>query len=307
MEVTRGGNNPMAGAMPRHHPVMPFVAACAGIAVFSLMDALMKSASIAVGAYSAMLVRSVFGVAMMWPIWKISGAAFPARPALKLHALRGTISAGMATTFFWGLVRMPMAEAIALSFIAPLIALYLAAVLLKERVERGAVVASLMGLGGVAVIAAAQLNVRAFSADAIWGIAAILLSAVLYAFNLVLQRKQAQIASPMEVTLFQMVFSGLVLGFGAPWLLVLPGPGAAADIAMSAALAAASLLLLTWAYARAEAQALLSVEYTAFIWAAILGWLMFDEAVTCATLAGAALIVAGSWIAVHQATRPPPA
>lgn len=307
MEVTRGGNNPMAGAMRHHHPVMPFIAACAGIAVFSLMDALMKNASIAVGAYSAMLVRSVMGAAMLWPIWKLSGAAFPARAVLKLHALRGTISAGMATTFFWGLVRMPMAEGIALSFIAPLIALYLAAVLLKERVERGAVVASLMGLGGVAVIAAAQLNVRAFSADAIWGIAAILLSAVLYAFNLVLQRKQAQIASPMEVTFFQMVFSGLVLVIGAPWLLVLPGPGAAADIAMSAALAAVSLLLLTWAYARAEAQALLSVEYTAFIWAAILGWLMFDEAVTGATLAGTVLIVAGSWIAVHQAIRPPPA
>jgi S-adenosylmethionine uptake transporter len=286
---------------------MPFLAACAGIAVFSLMDALMKNASIAVGAYSAMLVRSLFGVAMLWPLWKLSGAAFPARSVLKLHALRGTISAGMATTFFWGLVRMPMAEGIALSFIAPLIALYLAAVLLKERVERGAVAGSLLGLAGVFVIAAAQLGAREFTEDAIWGIAAILLSAVLYAFNLVLQRKQAQIASPMEVTLFQMVFSGLVLGLGAPWLLVLPGPGAAADIAMSAALAAVSLLLLTWAYARAEAQALLSVEYTAFIWAAILGWLMFGEALTGATLAGTALIVAGSWIAVHQATRRQPA
>ncbi len=207
------------------HPALPFLAAAAGIALFSLMDGLMKNASIAVGAYSAMLVRSVFGVVLMLPLWRLTGGRWPAAAALRLHALRGAISAVMATTFFWGLVRLPLAEAIALSFIAPLIALYLAAVMLGEQIERRAILASLLGFAGVLVIAAARLNGAGFSPDAAWGIAAVLFSAVLYAINLILQRKQAQLASPQEVALFQMGWSGLFLTLAAPWLLVLPGAG----------------------------------------------------------------------------------
>src|SRR3546814_20702658 len=57
-----------------------------------------------------------------------------------------------------------------------------------------------------------------------------------------------------------------------------------------------SLMLLSWAYARAEAQMLIPLEYTAFIWASIMGWLVFREPLTPTTLAGAALIVAGCLI-----------
>jgi S-adenosylmethionine uptake transporter len=289
--------------MRRDHTLMPFAAATLGIALFSVMDALMKGASIAVGAYSAMLVRSVFGVVIMVPLWRMRGGTVPDRSALKLHALRGAISAGMATTFFWALVRMPLAEGIALSFIAPLIALYLAAVVLGEEVTGRAIAGTLLGLAGVVVIGAGQLGARAMGPEALWGIAAMLLSAVLYAFNLILQRKQAQIDSPTEVALFQMGFSGLFLGLLAPWLLVLPSTGITVQIAASAVLAAVSLMLLSWGYGRAEAQALLPVEYTAFIWAALLGWLLFDEAVTLTTVCGVALIVIGCWIAARQ--KPP--
>ena len=289
--------------MPRTHPLMPIAAATAGIALFSIMDALMKSASLAVGAYNAMLWRSLFGVLVTAPIWRLRGGTWPNRSAIRLHALRGAISAGMATTFFWALVRMPMAEGIALSFIAPLIALFLAAVMLGEKVGRNAVFASLLGLAGVVVIAAAQLGAGEARPDALEGIAAILVSAVLYAFNLVLQRKQAQIASPIEVALFQTVFVGLVLAVAAPWLAVVPTPRAFADIGAGSVLAMISLMLLSWGYGRAEAQALLPIEYTAFIWSALMGWWMFDEAVTPATLAGTALIVAACWIAARAHTE----
>jgi S-adenosylmethionine uptake transporter len=205
----------------------------------------------------------------------------------------------MAVTFFWALIRLPLAEAIALSFIAPLIALYLAAVMLGERIERRAIVGSLLGFSGVLVIGAGRLGAGGFSHDAVWGIGAILVSAVLYAFNLIFQRKQAQLAGPREVALFQMGFSGLFLTLAAPWLLVLPGSGTTLEIAGSAALAAVSLMLLSWGYGKAEAQVLLPIEYTAFIWAALIGWWLFGEAVTLATLGGVALIVFGCWIAAR--------
>ena len=285
----------------RHHPVMPFLVAASGIALFSVMDAVMKSASLQVGAYNAMLFRSGFGVLLMLPLWRGSGGHWPDRPALRLHALRGAISAGLATSFFWGLVRLPLAEAIALSFIAPLIALYLAAVMLGETIGRNAVIASLLGFAGVLVIGGGRIGRETLSEAAMWGIAAVLLSAVLYAFNLILQRKQAQLASPQEVALFQMGFAGLFLALGAPWLAAMPSLPALGEIAAGAALAAVSLMLLSWAYGRAEAQALLPIEYTAFVWAALFGWLVFGERVTAETLAGVALIVIGCWIAARKA------
>ena len=236
----------------------------------------------------------------MYPLWRAGGGPMPNREALKLHALRGAISAGMATAFFWALIRLPLAEAIALSFIAPLIALFLAAAMLGEQVGRRAVFASLLGFAGVLVIAAGRAGSQEYTADIGWGIAAVLVSAVLYAVNLILQRKQAQIASPREVALFQMGFSGLFLLLAAPFLLVLPGLQTLAEIFASAALAAGSLMMISWGYGRAETQALLPIEYSAFIWAALFGWLMFDEAVTLASVAGAALIVISCLLAARK-------
>ena len=73
----------------RHHPAAPYLAVMLGIALFSVMDGLMKSASIAVGAYNAMLLRSLIGTLIMAPVWKLSGGTWPGREGMKLHALRG--------------------------------------------------------------------------------------------------------------------------------------------------------------------------------------------------------------------------
>jgi S-adenosylmethionine uptake transporter len=70
-------------------------------------------------------------------------------------------------------------------------------------------------------------------------------------------------------------------------------------------LAQASVFLLAWAYARAEAKTLIPVEYTAFIWSAIFGALIFGETLTKTVLAGAALIVTGCLIAAFSRTPEP--
>ena len=280
--------------------MMPFLAVGAGIASFSVMDALMKGASLEVGAYNAMLWRSLLGATLMVPLWKLSGGVWPQRAALRLHALRGLNGAIMATMFFYGLKFLPLAEGMAISFIAPLIALYLAAVLLGETIERRAIFASVLGLAGVAVIAGARLGEGGYSSQAAWGIAAILGSAVLYAWNLILQRQQAKIAAPIEVATFQALFATLFLGLLAPWLAVQPSIAVLGYVSGSAVLAAISLMMISWGYGREETQVLLPLEYSAFVWAALLGWLMFDEALTAPTVAGAVLIVIGCWIAARK-------
>ena len=286
--------------MKRDHALLPFLAVATGIATFSLMDAAMKSASIQAGVYTALLFRNVIASALMLPAWAITGGKRPAKAALKVHLLRSAVVTCMGPLFFWGLVRIPMAEAIAISFIAPLIALYFAAVFLGELIRPSAVLASLLGIAGVLAIAAARFGEGKLDQDSALGIASILTSAVFYALNLVLQRRQAQLADPIEIAFFQNLFVALIFLAAAPWLAVWPNPAALRDIAFGAGLATVALLFLSWGYARAEAQVLVPIEYSGFLWAALFGWLWFGEALNLATVAGAALIVVGCLIATRQ-------
>lgn len=281
--------------------IRPYLATIAGIALFSAMDAVMKSASIAVGAYSAYLLRCALGFAMIAPVWWFTVRRRPSRETMRIHLIRGIVVAFMGWTFFAALVRLPLAEAIAISFVAPLIALYLAAVLLGERIERKAVIAALLGLAGVVVIIGGKIGRDRLDEDAMTGLLLIGGSALLYAWNLVLQRQQAVLAGPAEVSTFQNGIVALVLAVGAPFLLELPEGGRVwLKIGAGAALAVGAALFLAWAYARAEAQRLVPIEYTGFLWAALFGWAFFDENVTAATIVGAVLIVIGCWIATRR-------
>src|SRR3546814_18583574 len=81
-----------------------------------------------------------------------------------------------------------------------------------------------------------------------------LISAIFFAYNLILQRQQAQLASPVEVAFFLNLVMALVPGIAAPFLAVIPPTNLFLTIGGAALLAFGSLLLLSWAYARAEAQ-----------------------------------------------------
>lgn len=278
---------------------IPFSVATLGICTFAIMDVLMKGLSIELGAYNAILWRTLIALVLAATLFAFRSGAWPNRSTLKVHVWRGLIVSLMAFLFFWGLAYVPLAEAIALSFIAPLIALYLASVILKEAIGRGAVLASVIGFSGALVIIAGKLGGE-YSENMGWGIAAILLSAVLYAYNLILQRRQALLADPVEIAFFQSCTIIFVYLCFAPWLAVTPSVDYIPELSGAAFLSITSVLLLSWAYARAETNTLIPVEYTAFIWAAILGWLVFDERITLATVAGTTLIVAGCLLAIRE-------
>jgi S-adenosylmethionine uptake transporter len=282
---------------------IPFAVACLGIATFTAMDAFMKGLSIAIGAYNATLWRTLAGTLLGAALFFGTRHKLPPLSTLRLHFLRGGVVSGMAVLWFWGLARVPMAEAIALSFYAPLMAIYLASLLLGEKVRAQALLGSLLALAGVGLMLAARAEAAAGDASLL-GALAILCSAFFYAFNLVLMRKQAQIASPIEVGFFQNLTTGLFLLLAAPFFAVVPQAAHAPAILASAALALVSLILLSWAYARAEAQSLVSVEYTGFGWGALYGWLVFGESVGWPVLAGTTLIVAGCLLALRPPRRP---
>ncbi len=259
----------------------------------------MKAVSIEIGAYNTLVWRLGIAVLLTGMVYAFTRPKLPSRGTMKVHFARSVLVAAMAISFFWGIVRVPLAEAIALSFIAPLIALGLAAVFLHERIGAQSVWGSLLGLAGVAVVVAGRIG-GTHSHETLVGMGAVLFSAVVYAMNLVVARHQAQLAKPLEIAFFQNLFVLGLLALAAPWWLAVPAAQHWPGIGVAALLAIISLLLLSWAYARAEAQVLLPVEYTAFIWASLMGWWMFGEKVTIATVGGTILIVAGCLLAARR-------
>jgi S-adenosylmethionine uptake transporter len=284
-----------------HAPIAIFLVGVLGIALFSAMDAVMKGLVLAIGTVATMFWRNLVGVILSGAIYLPTRARWPTAEALRVHVARGLLSTVMGLLFFWGLGRVPLAQAVALAFIAPLIALYLAAVLLHEQVSRRIVAASLVAFAGVIVIFVGQARAD-LGRDATIGSLAVLASAVCYALNIVIMRHQALIALPKEITFFQSVIVTILLGAAVPFVgLPRPSPDQWMWLTIAATLAITSMLLLSWAYARAEASYLATTEYTAFLWASLLGWLVFSEPLSPATLAGAVLIVAGC---VYASRRP---
>jgi S-adenosylmethionine uptake transporter len=288
----------MAAGGQQRGIAIPFAVALAGIAVFSSMDAVMKGLTLSLGAYNALFWRTGAGALVGGAVFLLRGMRWPGRAALRVHLVRGAMSSVMAVLFFWGLARVPMAQAIALAFIAPLVALYLAALWLGEKIGRRAILASLLGCAGVVAILAAQAR-GDMGPDALAGSIAILVSACLYACNIILMRAQAQVAGPVEVAFFMSAVMSACFLLAAPWLAVPPPAQAWPAIVAAALLAFGSLMLLAWAYARAEAQYLAPTEYSGFVWAAFWGWLVFSEPVRPFTLAGAGMIVVACLIAAR--------
>ncbi|MDX8525511.1 DMT family transporter [Mesorhizobium sp. MSK_1335] len=280
-------------------PMIPVLVCALAIFLLSGMDAAMKSLAMAVGVYNTLLWRSAVATLVAGAAWSAGPRSRPARPVLRLHALRAAVVGIVLVSFFWGLARLPLAEAIGLSFVAPLFALFLAALLLGERIRRQAVWASLAGIAGVAIILAGQFGRESYSHGALLGTAAVLVSTVFYGYNLVLARQQALLAKPLEIMLFQNLCVAIILALAAPWLAVALPPNFWLPLAGVAMLSLAGQFLMSWSYARAEAQYLIPTEYSAFIWAIALGWFFFGEDVAWTTLTGACLIVAGCLIAAR--------
>jgi S-adenosylmethionine uptake transporter len=171
--------------------------------------------------------------------------------------------------------------------------------LLGERVDRTIVAALAAGFAGTLIVVSGQFDAGA--GRSLTGVAAALVSALCYAMGLVLLRARAQRDAAIIIVVFQNVGPMLLISpfAAAVWI-----PPTAEDwqlFMLIGVLAVAGHLLLTSAFARAEAARLAPLEYTALLWAGLLGYAMFGEVPTLATFAGAALIVTAAAMATRRA------
>ena len=288
------------------HPVRAFTAALAAVAVLSVMDAVMKHLVLVLGLFTVSVWRSasnlLFGSALYLPRRR----EWPSRKTLWIHLIRGVDVTVMAALFFWGIARVPLAQALALTFIAPLIAMLLAPLFLKERLNARLIGGAIAAFAGVLVIVVGQARGEV-RPDVLLGIAAIIGSAICYSGNILMMRWQALVAGPLEINFFQAI---VVFGM---WLAVVPLIGLptwpASElgwIILASILSTTGGMLFAWAYARGEASYLAVTEYSGFIWASICGWVAFHERVSLYTLAGAVLIVGGCLIGARDKVTEPP-
>jgi S-adenosylmethionine uptake transporter len=287
-------------------PIKAFAVALVAVGTLSIMDAVMKHLVLAIGIVAVTVWRALANLGISAALDLPSRKSWPGKRALRIHIARAVVVTVMAFLFYWGIGRVHLAQAIALTFIAPLIALLLAALFLGERIGKLSIVGSVLAFGGVIVIVVGQVQLS-LRPDVLLGTAAIVGSALTYAVNIVLMRHQALAARPLEINFFQSL-TIMVLWLAA--LLVVDAPplpnGQWQWIGVAAVLSTSGTLLFAWAYARGEASYLAATEYSAFLWASALGWVVFSEKVTGYTIAGAVLIVAGCLLASRRKAAPLP-
>ncbi len=274
------------------------LAAC-GYALFALQDALVKWLVATYPVHEILFLRSLVIVGLSLALGR--GAALRSlagsRNKLPLAARGGLILVAW-TLFYSAAARMGLAEITTLYFAAPVIAVVLSALVLKERVGAARWGAVGAGFAGVAVAAGPMgalpsgPALAALAAAACWGVSTILVRWI----------------GRTDSTLVQMLCSNAIFVAGsAPALLWSWHRPDVPSLALMAALGLAGGLgqyLLFEGFRHAPASALAPVEYTGLVWAGLYGYAIWADVPGPSTVAGAALILAGSlWLVWTEKRR----
>ena len=224
----------------------------------------------------------------------------PGRRGLAAHALRGLLLTFTSLSFFYAISILSLAETITLAFVAPLIVPPMAALMLKEPMRGSILFAAVAGFAGV-LVTVQGAEAGDGGPDRPLAIAAVLLSAVLYAAQSLILRARAQRDDAFAIAALATVVPLLLLTPAALILDDLPRTASLGPAFLSGLLGAAGVLVMIGAYARAEAQLMIVFEYTGLFWAAILGWIVFAESPRPQIFAGAAIIAAACiYIAIAE-------
>ena len=270
----------------------------AGIGALCVLDAFAKYLALRHGAGVATFGRYVSGTIIGLIVWQWQGRPWVAPGGLQPNLVRGTLIAAMALAFFWSISKLPMALVLTLTFVGPLTVPFMAALYLKEPVQPRMVAAGAVGFLGVLVTVGGMPNL---AADQLLAAGAALLAGIIYGAAAVILRSRAAADGPTVITLIAAVVPMLWLS---PVLITLPALPPMIDLGLMAAMGLAGNIgvqLCARGYVHLEAQVSAVLEFSALPWAALFGWLLFDEAVAPTTVLGAA-IIAGACL---WASRPP--
>ncbi len=286
---------------------------CAGSLVFSLQDSVIKSISGDHSVTLAIVIRAIVSFPIIVIMVALAGGIRQLdTPHWPILCIRGAILLCAYTTYFMAFPALPLAEAIALYFVVPLVVTVMSGPLLGEHVSLKAWGAVVLGLIGVAVILR--------PGRAIFEPAALLslVSAITYAYSMILARKLGHAVPATVMTFYQnavylvgalliaVVIS--VLGIeppGHPSLDFLVRAWAVPNLrdlslmSLCGVIAAVGATLLAQAYRTGQANIVTPFEYTGMIWAVVFGFAFFGEVPKLSTLFGMALIAVAGVLALN--------
>ncbi|MCQ2004862.1 DMT family transporter [Rhizobium sp. NRK18] len=287
--------NPMRGILLKLLSVVFFVA----------MQTCIKAVGDAAATGQITFYRSAFAMVPIFSYLAYRGAlrtAFAtANPAGHLkRGVLGIVSMGLG---FYGLVLLPLPEAIAIGYAMPLLAVVFAALLLHETVRVYRWTAVFFGMVGVMIISWPKLTLfqsEGFGSLAALGVLAVLASATLGALaqmqvrQLVGSEKTATIVLYFSLT--AAVFSLATIPFGWPHL----SWNHATLLIASGFLGGAGQILLTESYRQADVSTVAPFDYSSILLGIAISYFLFDEAPTLTTIIGTVFVVSAGIFIIYR-------
>jgi drug/metabolite transporter (DMT)-like permease len=210
-----------------------------------------------------------------------------------LHLLRTAFLVISMTFYFLAVARIPLATAISTFFVAPILAVLLSIVVLKERLTSRKLASLGLGFLGSLIILRPGASIEP-------GILLALASGVMFAFYIIATRKAARNSDPIKTLAFQCVVGAVLL---TPQAVATWSTPAWNDLIFFVGLGLFSALshgLSIAAFRLSQASTLAPLVYVELIGATLIGYFAFDEIPGSLTLAGAGLIVVAGLILVQR-------
>jgi len=283
------------------------------VLLFAMMSVLVRWLGDRVPLGQMVFFRSAFAIlpVLLFYAWRgeLMAAVRTDRPFG--HAGRGLISVASMFLNFAALARLPLADANALSFAAPLITVALAALILKERVRVYRWTAVGVGFAGVLVMLWPYLDIGHITASSAATIGALcaLTAAFTNAGSVIQTRRLTGSETTSSIVFyFSLIcaFAGLatwplsrlVPTWGLEWLdPTWPDLAALVTVGLFGGLAH---ILLTESYRLAPASLVAPFDYTSMLWAFVLGYVFFSEVPTAYVFIGAAVIAAAGLFVIWR-------
>ena len=230
--------------------------------------------------------RLVFGVVVTLPFALRHGGVpglWPARPYY--HSLRATFLILATFCFFLSLTYLPIADALAIFFVQPLVVTVLSALVLKEQVGPRRWAAVFIGFIGTLII------IRPGFAEVNPGSGLALAAGTFLAVYFVMTRKIAGQAPAMVTTFQTNLIGAALMSLAMPLLWHSPSAAQWAMLASLGVVATLGHFMIVRAYDFAEASLLAPLAYTEMIMATALGWWFFGDFPDGWTITGVAILI----------------
>ena len=277
--------------------------------MFAVMSGLVRFIGDAVPLGQAVFFRSAFAVLPVVVIYalrrELAGAVRTTRPLG--HIGRGLLGVAGMFLSFASFMRLPLAEATAISFAGPLITVALAALVLKERVRIYRWSAVGIGFIGVLVMLAPHLDIARFPgghtpAETLGAICA-LAAAFCNAASVIQTRRLVDTETTSSIVLYFSLSCAVGALLTLPFGWKMPTGWELAALITIGTLGGLGHLLLTESYRYAPASLLAPFDYTAILWAFLAGYVMFGEMPTTVIFVGAAIVVAAGLFVLWRERR----